>query len=147
VNAALPSSFDAFVGTPGYDCDISENAPAVLDGGQIIDAETRQARADALVLSERDRDWWRAILRRLKAGGDKLPTLREIGATASFAATTVSMRIAWRIAAEAGLMAAEECKSLVRTQAELIERELRSPRWRPDARQTLLEMQAEYRIG
>lgn len=145
VDAALPGSFDAFVGTPGYSCETGKSAPAALDGSRIVDEEIRRARTDALAMSEQDRSWREAILRGLKTGGDGLPTLRDIEASASFAATTVSMRVAWQIAVDAGLMRADECKSLVAAQANLIERELRAAPRSAEARQTLLEMRTEYR--
>jgi Fe-S-cluster containining protein len=145
VDAALPSSFDAFVATPGYRCDTGEIAPAILDGGRIVDEALRRARTEALAMSEQDRSWRDAIVRRLKAGENGLPTLREIEASASFAATTVSMRVAWELAVGVGLIDAAECDALIQAQAIVIERELKSARRSEDARRTLLEMQAEYR--
>jgi hypothetical protein len=147
-DAALPSYFDTFVATPGYGCDTSEDAPAVLDGSRILDEDIQRAREDAVAMSERDASWRAAIVRRLKTarnGDGDLPSLSEIEASAAFAATTVSMRVAWEIAAEAGLMDAEECMSLAAAQVELIDRALRSAQFSPDGRQTLIEMQAEYR--
>ena len=145
VDAALPRQFDAFVDTPGYACDTSESAPAVLNGGRIVDDELQRSRTDALAMSEQDSSWRQAILRRLKSGKDGLPTLREIDASASFAAVTVSMRLAWEIGAEVGLLSAKECRTIAGMQTKLIDRELSSQRWSGDARQTLLEMQDEYR--
>ena len=145
VDAALSDQLDAFARTPGYACDTSDSAPLVLDGSRIIDENVRQARTDALAMSEQDARWRQAILRRLKTGHDALPTLREIEASASFTATTVSMRVAWEIAAEAGLITAGECRALSGMQTERIDRELGSARWSGDARDTLLEMRAEYR--
>jgi Fe-S-cluster containining protein len=147
VEASLPRSFDAFLTTPGYECDTRESAPVVLDGGRIVDEEVRQARTAALAMSERDKRWREAILRRLKSGEDGLPTLREIEANASFAATTVSMGLAWQIAVDAGIMRVEEYSLLVAAQADLIERKLKARQYSAEARQTLLEMQAEYRRG
>lgn len=136
-----------FVATPGYACDTSAAAPIVLEGGRIVDPETRQARSDALGLAEADRRWEEAILRRMRSGSSDLPSLREIGADAQFGATTVSMRLAWQIAAEAGMISAEQCRALIAAQATVIDRELASARCTPAARETLGQMRAEYLSG
>ncbi|HST36262.1 MAG TPA: hypothetical protein VLK25_06500 [Allosphingosinicella sp.] len=85
-------------------------------------------------------------MRRLKTGspGYALPSLREIEANAPFGAMTSSMRAAWQIAAEAGLIGAETCRAWVAAQAKVIERELASAASAADARETLAEMRAEY---
>ena len=72
-------------------------------------------------------------------------SLREIEANAPFGATTTSMRTAWQIAAEAGLMDAEACRRLVATQRKVIDRELASARCGSGARETLIQMGADYR--
>ena len=54
------------------------------------------------------------------------------------------MHIAWRIAAEAGLIGAEACRALIAAQAALIDRELASATCTSSARETLGEMRAEY---
>lgn len=145
--ASAESELEAFVARPGHRCDTTIGAPVVLAGGRIVDPEARRARREALELRERDQEWHQAILRRLKAGsGDPaLPSLREIEANAAFAATTVSMHLAWQIAAEAGVIAADTCRSLIAAQAAAIDRNLEAARCAPDARRTLVEMRAEYR--
>jgi Fe-S-cluster containining protein len=145
--ASAERDLKAFVGTPGYRCDTGAGAPVVLAAGRIVDAEARRARRDALDLAERDRRWQEAILRRLKPGAANgaLPSLREIEANAPFGATTISMRVAWQIAAEAGMIGAETCRTLIAAQAAVIDRELASARCTSSARETLGEMRAEYR--
>jgi Fe-S-cluster containining protein len=145
--ASAERSLEAFVATPGFGCDTGAGAPIVLEAGRIVDPDARRARGDAVALSGQDRCWEEAILRRLKAGsGDyALPSLREIEADAPFGATTISMQIAWRIAAEAGLIGAAACAALIAAQSALIDRELASGRWAAGARETLGEMRAEYR--
>jgi Fe-S-cluster containining protein len=145
--ASAERDLEAFVGTPGYGCDTGAGAPVVLEGGRIVDPEARRARGDALERAGRDRRWQEAILRRLKTGtGDgALPSLREIEADAPFGATTVSMRVAWQIAAETGLIGAETLRRLIAAQAAVIDRELASARCTSSARETLGEMRAEYR--
>jgi Fe-S-cluster containining protein len=145
--ASAERELKAFVGTPGYGCDTGAGAPVVLAAGRIVDPEARRARRDAMELAGEDRRWQEAILRRLKtgAGNDTLPSLGEIEANAPFGATTVSMRLAWQIAAEAGLIAAETCRALIAAQAAVIDRELASASCSSSARETLAEMRAEYR--
>jgi Fe-S-cluster containining protein len=143
--ASAESDLEAFVGTSGYGCDTTAGAPVVVEQGRIVDAEALRARRDAVALCEQDRPWQEAILSRLKSGSGSLPSLREIGANAAFGATTVSMRVAWRIAAEAGLIGADECRTLIAAQAAVIDRELAAARGTPDALATLTEMRAEYR--
>lgn len=137
----------AFVATPGYACDTGGAAPVVLESGRIVDPEARQARSDALALAEADRRWEEAILRRMKTGNSGLPGLREVEADAPYGATTVSMRPAWQIAAEAGVISADQCRALIAAQAAVIDRELASPRCVAAARDTLSQMRAEYRAG
>ena len=54
------------------------------------------------------------------------------------------MHVAWRIAAEAGVIGAETCAALIAAQAAVIDRELASARCTLSARETLGEMRAEY---
>lgn len=138
---------EAFVATPDYACDTSDTAEVVIDTGKIVDPTIRQARADALLVAERDRRWSESIARRMKEGGGELPTMRQVEANAGFGAVTVSMRAAWRIAAEVGLMSASDCDALVAAQIALIERELAAAKCSPEALGLLAEMRAEYRAG
>jgi Fe-S-cluster containining protein len=145
--ASAESDLEAFVATPGYACDTGAGAPVVLESGRIVDPQARQARGEALALAGRDRPWKEAILRRLKTDSrnDGLPSRREIEANAPFGVTTTSMRVAWQIAAEAGLIGADECRALIATQAALIDRELAAANCAPATRETLSEMRAEHR--
>jgi Fe-S-cluster containining protein len=145
--ASAERDLNAFVGTPGFGCDTGPGAPVVLEAGRIVDPGARRARGDALERAGDDRRWAEAILRRLNTGSTTyaLPSLREIEADAPFGATTISMHVAWRIAAEAGLIGAEACAALIAAQAAVIDRALASARWTPAARETLGEMRAEYR--
>jgi Fe-S-cluster containining protein len=136
-----------FVGTPGYACNVGATAPIVLDGAVIVDEQTKAARSKALALAEADRAWKEAIVRRMKNGSAhaaSLPALRHIEANAQFGALTSSMRVAWEIAVEAGLMTNTACRALIGLQIETIDREL--PRTSNAADyQTLREMSVEYR--
>jgi Fe-S-cluster containining protein len=138
----------AFVETPGYECDTSDTAPIVLDAGRIADLELLDAREKALGLAQHDRPWSRAIVRRMKTGPSAnalLPSLSEIEENAPFGATTTSMRVAWQIAAGAGLIGADEFRALLATQLSTIGRQLRTSGLSEPSRQTLGEMQSEYR--
>jgi Fe-S-cluster containining protein len=145
--ASAGSDLAAFVATPGYRCDVTPGAPVVLAGGRIVDDQSRQARLDALALAGHDRPWKDAILRRMKSGSgtDHPPSLREVEANAPFGATTVSMRVAWQVAVEAGLLAADACTALIAAQAAVIDRTLAAADGPAGARETLGEMRTEYR--
>lgn len=148
VEASAESDLKAFVETPGYGCDTGDSADVVLEAGRIVDAGIRLARAEALSLAERDRRWSEAIVRRMNAGSPAdapLPSLDEIEANAPLGATTISMRVAWQIAADSGLIGGEECTTLIATQLAVIDRELAVGRCTQETRETLAEMRAEYR--
>jgi Fe-S-cluster containining protein len=144
--ASAERDLQAFVATPGFGCDTGPGAPVVLAAGRIVDSGARLARGEAIERAGHDRRWAEAILRRLSTGAKTyaLPSLREIEADAPFGATTISMHVAWRIAAEAGMIGAQACATLIAAQAAVIDRELASARWTPDARETLGGMRAEY---
>jgi Fe-S-cluster containining protein len=143
VEASAEADLKAFVATEGYQCDTSETAPIVLRDRRIVDEDMLRDRAEGLALSESDARWRSAIVQRMKSD-ESLPTLEQVATNASVGALTSSMRIAWEIAAEAGLIAADECRSLVAAQLALMECELAEGRCPPESRQTLLDMRAEY---
>lgn len=139
------SDFDAFVSTPDYRCDTSENAPLFVQDGRIVDTQTLQSRADANALAERDRLWKEAIAREMKRGSIALPTIQDVEANAAFGAMTTSMRAAWEIAANMELFGPEVCRDLILRQLATIESELaRVPGPLGDG-ETLKEMRDEYR--
>jgi Fe-S-cluster containining protein len=141
--ALAASDLAAFVATPGYRCDTSDRAAVVLEGGSIVDAGISQARAEALARAGRASGWSEAIVRRLGASEAGLPSLHEIEANATFGATTTSMRAAWNVAAESGLIGADQYKALIEAQLRAIDRCLAlCP---ADVGETLAEMRAEYR--
>jgi len=147
VEADAPGELARFLATPGYACDIGEAAPVLVEAGGAVADEVRQVRAEALAAAERDRPWKEAILRGMKTGPSPaaaLPSLQQIRDNAARGAITASMRAAWQIATEAGLMEPEQCRALIEAQLAAIERELALGRASPDARQALAEMGAEY---
>ncbi len=148
VGSRAATDLKAFVETAGYRCDTSDAAPVILDNGQIIAPEIKAARADVLAVAQRDRPWSQAIVRRMKdrsSGDGVLPSLEEVEANAQAGALTTSMRVGWRIAADAALIPAQDCDKLVEVQLHTIVRALARPACSQEARQTLIEMQAEYK--
>jgi Fe-S-cluster containining protein len=148
VEASAAKYLEEFVRTPSYRCDTGQSAPIVIEGDRIVDRNVCQTRADALALARLDVSWRKAILRQMRLpawNNAGLPSLREVEADAPIGATTTSMRIAWQIAAGAGLMSVQESTALIAAQADVIERELAGGRWAHDAHQTLVDMRAEYR--
>ena len=144
------ADFDRFVGTPGYRCDISEAAPVVLEGARIVDAASLEARATANSIAKTDGSWKEAIVRRMKQGvfaGSPLPTLSDVEAQAGHGALTVSMRVAWEIAADARIISSDESETFVRKQLETIEAELAGGGNCSADAETLAEMAAEYRAA
>jgi Fe-S-cluster containining protein len=137
-----------FVETPGYECDTGATAQVVLDDGRIVAPEISAARIEALAAARRDRRWGEAIVRRMNqtsSASRSLPSLQEIETSAQIGALTTSMRMAWQIAADVALITAQECDRLVELQLQTIGRDLAQMRCTQDTRQTLTDMQAEYR--
>jgi Fe-S-cluster containining protein len=145
--ASAEMSLQSFVQTTGYRCDTGDSAPVVIEDGHIVADEARMARSEALAVSERDRGWREAIVRRMKTSmaGLSLPTLEEVERGAGVGVITTSMRVAWGIAAEDGLITADECARLSELQRSLVDEELAAATCSQSARQTLVEMQAQYR--
>lgn len=143
--ASAEDDLDAFVGTAGFLCDISEAAPIVVDDGKITDLDAKEVRTQAAAVAERDSAWSKAIVRKMKQGSPDLPTLDEIEASASFAATTTSMSAAWQVAAERGLISSADWRRLIGTQVATIEREFGRNGVEHDVRQMLVDMRVEYR--
>lgn len=138
--------FDDFVSTPGYRCNVGESAPALIENGTVVDPSSRATRAQATHIVERDAPWKAAILRAMRSASDgSLPRPEEVEANAPFGAMTTSMRVAWLIAGEAGLMRKDESMALVNAQLRTIERELERGRSGSEDRETLREMAIEYR--
>lgn len=145
--ATAAADLDQFVATSGYRCSTSEDANVVIEDGRIVAPEINAIRAQAIDVARADRPWAEAIARRLKSGSSYpgLPTLQAIEANAHFAAMTTSMRVAWQIAADVGLIAPDECRRLVERQLEAIGRTLDLRGCPLDVRQTLLGMNVDYR--
>lgn len=139
---------DAFTRRPGYRCDTGPGAEIVLEGGRIVTPEIAEARARAVDLARADRTWNAAILQRMTAGAEaqaSLPSLQEVEDNAARGATTTSMRVAWQIARDAGLLDTPGYLTALRDQLRLIETELALARAAPGDLDILAAMRAEYR--
>jgi hypothetical protein len=92
--------------------------------------------------------WNDAIINRMRKNVDgaiSLPSLKELEANAPIGAMTATMRIAWQIASEAGLMSVQQYRDLVANQLSVIERELKLARCTGNDLELLAQMQTEYR--
>lgn len=148
IESVALADFDSFVGTGGFECDTGKDAALFISDGRIVDPELLQARADALALAVRDRPWKQAIARRMKkrrGATDGLPSLDEVEANAHLAAMTSSMRIAWDIAAKAGLMSQDQARALCRMQLSALDRALAGGEFGVEERRSLIEMRDDYR--
>ena len=147
VEALAEPDLKAFVGTSGYRCDTGDTAPIILKDGRIVDPQIGTARLDAIEVAKRDRSWSQAIVRQMSnpnSSAPSLPSLKEIEANAGLGATTISMRAAWQIAADAKLITSFECDRLVELQLRTIRQELASRSCPDTAVETLAQMEAEY---
>lgn len=145
--ANAEADLEAFVGTSGYRCDTSEAAPIILENGRIVDPQISAARSAAMALAAFDRPWSEAIVRRMNGPASSehsLPTLEEVEASAGLGAVTVSMRAAWQVAADNGLINSDEFGGLIALQLRTIRRDLMSGRCSKDAIETLTQMEEEY---
>jgi hypothetical protein len=140
------TDFKEFIGTIGYSCDTGDAAEVIVKEGRIVAPEIAAARSEAVDVALRNRRWSEAIARRMKASSanHSLPSIAEVEANASSGATTVSMRVAWQIAADIGLIGSGECDRLIELQLSVIDQELSAGRCSREERETLSEMRTEY---
>lgn len=144
---SLVDVYDGFLAMPGHDCDSSPDAPPLLVDARLVEPVIADARQAAVARSAGDRPWKRAIIAAMKGGGRAgLPTLDEVRDNATAGALTTSMRIAWDIAVEDGLMTAAERTTAIRQQVGAIDR-LLDGTLSADSRQTLCEMRTEYGLA
>lgn len=138
---------EAFVRTSGYLCDTSGGAPIILEEGRIVDPEINAARSAAIALAARDRSWSEAIARRMSgpvSSARSLPSLEEVEASASLGAVTISMRSAWQVAADIGLITPAQFNAMIALQLQTIRAQLAFGRCSKDAIETLTDMEREY---
>lgn len=139
-------NFDRFVANPKYHCGTDRTADVVLQDGRIIAPEFVAAREMAAETARIDRRWAKAIVGRLPADGEEasLPSLLTIEENAPLGVTTTSMRVAWQISAEVGLLKGHLYQDLAIAQLALINQEIAHGQCNSADAETLLEMQREY---
>jgi len=121
----LEKSLDQFTATPEHVCDTTSTAPVILDGNRIVDPQLADDRAKAVALAKADRGWKDRLLALMDDGpaaaAAGLPTYDAVLSNSDNGyATLLPMIVAWRVAANAGLLSPEELTALCRKQAALI---------------------------
>lgn len=136
--STLPSYLTRFVATPGYLCDTSAAAPVVLDEGKLAHPLAR-VREDAAARAAHEKTWKEVIAAQLGARG--FPSYADIVANSDRGgATTLPMSMAWKIAAEHGLIEQKHWSALCRDQLRLLRVETASN----TRSSVLLAMREEY---
>jgi len=138
--AFAAGDFDMFLALPGHACDDSDQAPALIEAGKIVNPAILAARTEALTQSQTDRLWKQALVKEMKAGRHGLPSLRAVEENAARGALTSPLRFGWQVAVEAGLLSADECAALVEKQLEAIDRFLVDPSVTSPARASALDL-------
>jgi Fe-S-cluster containining protein len=127
--SVLGGYLDRFVATPGFECNVSPDAPVVLNGCAIVDASALQARDDALSSVDAERPWKAAIAAVMddarSAAAADLPTFDDVlrQSDAGYA-TLAPMLAAWRIGRDLGVLSRDMFADACRRQAALIRAEL-----------------------
>ena len=137
--STLEQCLDQFVATPGFKCDTTPSAPAILDGNRIVDSQLNADRAKAVALAKSDRAWKEQLIARMKDGpraaAAGLPQLDAVFANSDNGyATMLPMIVAWRVAADAGFLSRTELEVLCRKQADLIRRKVAGEVGKPAAK-------------
>jgi len=123
--STLERALDQFTATSGYRCDTSAAAPAILDGNKVLDPGIEHDRAGAVALAKADRGWKEHLAALMedapRAAAAGLPTHDAVLSNSDNGyATLIPMIVAWRVAADAGLLSREELHGLCSKQAGLI---------------------------
>lgn len=151
-DAALVSTFDAFVATPAHQCDTGPEAELLLQRGKLVHPEYQQARDAARELMRGDQAWKAAIAAAIEDQPSDwaLPDWTDIDRNAASGATTLPIIIAWQIAREAGLVETEVYQAACAAQRSLLTQTIAS-RWgmaeERDGLETLQSMAADYEGG
>ena len=146
--STLERSLDQFAATPGFSCDTTPSAPAILDGNRILDPQLSEDRTKAVALAKADRGWKDQMLALMKdasrVAATGLPHLDAVLANSDNGyATLLPMIVAWRVAADAGYLSRAELSDLCRKQADLIRRKIAGEPGKPAAK-GLLDTLAMY---
>ncbi|MGB7655281.1 MAG: YkgJ family cysteine cluster protein [Novosphingobium sp.] len=121
------ADLDRFTATPGYACATGIDAPLVLEGGKVADPQIAAARADAAAGAERDAPWKAALVKAMKRGDPRVPSLAQVEQSAVRGALTAPMLGGWEIAAEAGLLEPDRLEELRQRQRAALDRLSASP--------------------
>lgn len=146
--SVLAGYLDSFVHTPGYACDVSANAPIILEGRAVVAPSVEAARAEAMALAQSERGWKTALAARMDdpaaAARAGLPTFDAVVRhTDAGYATVAPMLVAWRVAKDLGVLTNARFKAVCQSQIALIKAELdRGPT--PEAASDLLGLLSEY---
>lgn len=127
--SVLASYIDRFAATPGYRCDVTQEAPAILDGNAILDPTIRRHRDEAVALAKSERAWKERMLTLMddaeQARAARLPTYDAVLANSNEGyATMLPMMVAWRVARTEGILSPDAYVDLCRKQAILIRDEI-----------------------
>jgi Fe-S-cluster containining protein len=146
--SVLAHYLDRFVATPQFGCNTAPEAPIVFNR-QVVDPAIQRARDDAFAIAQTDRRWKDSLVALMRcpdaAAAHGLPSYEAVLRNADAgSATTVPMRVAWRVARGAGLLSDHDFRAVCLAQLRLIEAELAR---NPGAAfaEELTEMLADYR--
>jgi Fe-S-cluster containining protein len=125
--STLTSYLDSLVGTPGYRCNTTRDAPQIFQSGSVVDSFLDTARKEAVILNRAERPWKEAIVAVLNspdASKEGFPTYQDIVRNSDIGATTVSMRAAWIIARRMGILTQSRFDDVCEKQVRLLQAEL-----------------------
>lgn len=141
----LMDSFDRFVATPGYECNTGVDAPLLLEQAKLVAPTMRKARADAIEAASRDHAWAKAIATRVHpTNSGELPSVADLLTHADRGALTTSMRVAWEIALEMGLISSADFDATIAAQLSLMDRMIELGGLPFEDRATVADMRREY---
>ena len=136
--STLQTYLDRFAATPGYRCDTTAAAPAIVDGNKVLDPQIAADRERAIALAKQDRRWKERLVGIMddpaQAGAVGIPNYAAVLSNSDNGyATMLPMIVAWRVARDEGLLGDEELRDICRKQADLIRSRATSPREARDA--------------
>ena len=122
--SVLRSYLDRFTATSGYECNVTETAPIVLDGNAILDPMIRRYRDEAIGMAKAERAWKERMLLLMddaeQARAAQLPSYDAVLTNSDNGyATLLPMIVAWRVARMEGLLSSDAFEDLCRKQEAL----------------------------
>lgn len=125
--AYAAEELDRFTATPGYACATGSDAPPVLEDDKVVDPDLAAARDQAKAQAARDAPWKAALVKAMKRGDPRVPSLAQIEQNAARGALTAPMLGGWEIAVEAGLLEPDRIESLKQQQRAALDQLSASP--------------------